>query len=39
MEHFDDDVDVIRAHELEGVVYTRLDAPYRPPVVSAGRAR
>ena len=29
-ERFDDVVEVTRAHELEGVVYKRLDAPYRP---------
>ena len=29
-ERFDDVVDVTRAHELEGVVYKRLDTPYRP---------
>jgi bifunctional non-homologous end joining protein LigD len=29
-ERFDDVVEVTRAHELEGVVYKRLEAPYRP---------
>jgi bifunctional non-homologous end joining protein LigD len=29
-DRFDDVVEVTRAHELEGVVYKRLDAPYRP---------